>query len=73
MTLQILREAKEAGVPAVWLQPGSFNDEGLQFAKKEFKAGVGGAGGLGGEGWCVLVDGDQALQSAQEGSNQEKL
>lgn len=72
ITLQILREAKEAGIPAVWLQPGSFNDEGLAYAKKEFKAGVGGAGGMGGEGWCVLVDGDSARSKAHE-EDRERL
>lgn len=67
ITLQILREAKEAGIPYVWLQPGSFDDEGLEYAKTEFVVGIGGKGGMGGEGWCVLVDGDQALHEAREG------
>ena len=62
VTLQVLREAKEMGVLSVWLQPGSFDDEGLEYAKREFKAGVGGIGGAGGEGWCVLVDGDRLLE-----------
>ncbi|RDI86898.1 hypothetical protein Vi05172_g3278 [Venturia inaequalis] len=26
-TLQILKEAREAGIPAVWLQPGTYDDE----------------------------------------------
>ena len=73
MTLQVLREAKEAGVPAVWLQPGSFDAEGLQFAKQEFIAAIAGNEGHGGEGWCVLVDGDMALQGTQETLKQEKL
>ncbi|KAK3209560.1 hypothetical protein GRF29_69g2138297 [Pseudopithomyces chartarum] len=30
VTKQVLREAKEAGVPAVWLQPGSFDAEVLE-------------------------------------------
>lgn len=64
ITLNILREAKEAGIPAVGLQPGTFDDEILEFAKQEFVAGIGGDGGMGGEGWCVLVDGDEALRSA---------
>lgn len=66
ITLKILREAKEAGIPSVWLQPGSFDDEGLEYARTEFVAGIGGKGGMGGEGWCVLVDGDQALHAARE-------
>ncbi|KAF6224856.1 hypothetical protein HO133_010050 [Letharia lupina] len=45
VTLQVLREAKDAGVSSVWLQPGSFDDEGLEYARREFKAGVGGDGG----------------------------
>ncbi|KAI9774528.1 MAG: hypothetical protein M1840_002775 [Geoglossum simile] len=66
VTLAVLREAKAAGVPAVWLQPGSFDSEGLAYAKKEFKAGVGGAGGMGGEGWCVLVDGEDGMSAASQ-------
>ncbi|KAI9865088.1 MAG: hypothetical protein M1813_002406 [Trichoglossum hirsutum] len=64
VTLAVLQEAKAAGVPAVWLQPGSFDDEGLAYAKKEFKAAVGGTGGMGGEGWCVLVDGEEGMRAA---------
>lgn len=48
----------------MWLQPGTFDDEILQFAFKEFEAGVGGEGGRGGEGWCVLVDGERAAKAA---------
>lgn len=51
-------------MPAVWLQPGSFDDEILSFARKEFKVGVGGDGGAGDEGWCVLVDGEKAAKAA---------
>lgn len=65
MTKQLLKEAKEAGVPAVWLQPGSFDDEILEYARKEFKAAIGGEGGNGGEGWCVLVDGEDGLKAAE--------
>lgn len=54
VTKQLLKEARDAGVPAVWLQPGSFDDEVLEFARKEFKAAIAGAGGRGHEGWCVL-------------------
>lgn len=66
VTRGVLREAKEAGVSAVWLQPGSFDAESLEYARKEFKAGVGGEGGNGGEGWCVLVDGEERLMEARE-------
>ncbi|KAL1956116.1 hypothetical protein VTO42DRAFT_7635 [Malbranchea cinnamomea] len=64
VTLQVLREAKEVGIPAVWLQPGTYDDEVIQFAKNNFEAAVGGQGGAGSEGWCVLVDGEDGLQSA---------
>lgn len=64
MTQKVLEEAKSLGIKAVWLQPGSFNDEILAYAKKEFEAGVGGAGGAGSEGWCVLVDGEKAMKDA---------
>ncbi|EON66109.1 hypothetical protein W97_05352 [Coniosporium apollinis CBS 100218] len=63
-TREVLKQAKEAGVPAVWLQPGSFDREGLEYAQREFKAAIGGRGGRGGEGWCVLVDGEGAMEAA---------
>ncbi|RFU28471.1 hypothetical protein B7463_g7850, partial [Scytalidium lignicola] len=64
VTLKVLQEAKQIGVQSVWLQPGTFDDEILAFALKEFKGGVGGNGGAGREGWCVLVDGERALRDA---------
>lgn len=71
MTRQLLKEAKEAGVPAVWLQPGSFDDDGLAFARKEFKAAIAGTApgtdgwvSRGEDGWCVLVDGERGLEVA---------
>ena len=67
VTLKVLKDAKEAGVAAVWLQPGSFDDEGMAFAKQAFeRAVVGGMDGRGGEGWCVLVDGDWARNAAEK-------
>lgn len=73
ITLALLKDAMHAGIPAVWLQPGSFDDEVLHFAQKECKAVVGGDGGMGEEGWCVLVDGDEALWKARENSQKERL
>lgn len=73
VTEKILKEAKESGVKAVWLQPGSFTDAELDYAIKEFPgAAVGGfaEGTRGGEGWCVLVDGEKAMREA---GRQEKL
>lgn len=64
VTLKTLEEAKELSVPAVFLQPGTFDDNVLAFARENFKAAVAGEGGRGGEGWCVLVDGDRGLRSA---------
>jgi hypothetical protein len=64
VTRQLLKEAKEAGIPAVWLQPGSFDAEVLEYAQANFKAAIGGNGGRGGEGWCVLVDGEEGLRIA---------
>lgn len=64
VTKKVLEEAKKLGIQAVWLQPGTFDDEILEYAKSEFKAGVGGNGGDGSEGWCVLVDGERAARAA---------
>jgi hypothetical protein len=65
----VLKEAKEAGISAVWLQPGSFNDEVIKFARDGFKTAIGGTEGdgidsNGEEGWCVLVDGEDGLNLA---------
>ena len=73
VTKRLLEEAQSVGVPAVWLQPGSFDEEGLEYAKANFKAAVGGHGGGGGEGWCVLVDGESALQAIDRGWDRQKL
>ena len=66
VTKTLLKEAKEAGIKAVWLQPGTFDEEILRYAEQEFEAGLGGVDGgtVGGEGWCVLVDGERALRDA---------
>ncbi|KUI55925.1 hypothetical protein VP1G_03244 [Cytospora mali] len=32
-TLKVLEEAKSLGIPAVWLQPGTYDDEVLKFAR----------------------------------------
>ncbi|KAF3358441.1 hypothetical protein VdG1_05375 [Verticillium dahliae VDG1] len=62
----VLKEARELGIPAVWLQPGSFDDAVIAYAREEgaFNAVVAGDGGRGHEGWCVLVDGERALKAA---------
>ncbi|KAH8590543.1 CoA binding domain-containing protein [Bisporella sp. PMI_857] len=64
VTVKVLEEAKKLGIKGVWLQPGTFDDEILAQALKDFPAAVGGDGGRGGEGWCVLVDGVSAARGA---------
>ncbi|KAG7287341.1 hypothetical protein NEMBOFW57_006850 [Staphylotrichum longicolle] len=64
VTLKTLQEAKGLGIQSVFLQPGTFNDEVLAFARENFKTVLGGDGGWGSEGWCVLVDGERGLKSA---------
>ncbi|KAJ0114545.1 binding domain-containing protein [Diaporthe amygdali] len=79
VTLKVLEEAKKLGIPAVFLQPGTFDDEVLKYAREGegedagaqadgqgFKAVVAGFGGgtVGSEGWCVLVDGERGLKTA---------
>jgi len=75
VTRKILKEAKDAGVKAVWFQPGSFEDEDLKYAKDNFESAVGGFedGTVGGEGWCVLVDGENALRGAGQKIARQKL
>ncbi|KAI9903897.1 hypothetical protein N3K66_000426 [Trichothecium roseum] len=66
ITIDILREAKMIGIPSIWLQPGTWDDDVLKFALAEgaFEAVVYGDGGAGSEGWCVLVDGEKAMKDA---------
>lgn len=75
VTRTALAEAKSAGVKSVWLQPGSFDDEILKYAKDNFENTIGGFedGTVGGEGWCVLVDGENALQAAGKTIQRQKL
>lgn len=78
-TLKVLREARDAGVPAVWLQPGSYDDEVMAYARKEFRAAIGGLEGGDGlstngeEGWCVLVDGEDGLELAGRSWPKQRL
>lgn len=66
VTRKVLAEAKEAGVRAVWLQPGSFDAALLEEAKRMWPgAAVGGMeDGASGEGWCVLLHGDWGMRLA---------
>lgn len=66
VTLEILKEAQQLGVPAVWLQPGTWDDAVIKYARGgDGYTGqvVAGGGGHGHSGWCVLVDGEQGLQA----------
>lgn len=72
ITKRILETAKSVGISSIWLQPGSFDAEALDYAKSNFAA-IGGSGGDGHEGWCVLVDGENALEAAQSDQPKEKL
>lgn len=64
VTLKVLEEAHSVGIPAVWLQPGTFDDGVLGYAREHFEAVIAGDGGQDGEGWCVLVDGEDGLSAA---------
>lgn len=66
VTAKVLREAQSLGVPSIWLQPGTYDDEVLSVALADgaFQSVVYGDGGRGHDGWCVLVDGDKAMQGA---------
>ncbi|KAK2605843.1 hypothetical protein QQS21_003797 [Conoideocrella luteorostrata] len=66
VTLKVLEEAKKLGVPSIWLQPGTFDDEVLKLALGQgaFQSVVYGNGGRGHDGWCVLVDGEKAMKDA---------
>ncbi|EXJ93909.1 hypothetical protein A1O1_02302 [Capronia coronata CBS 617.96] len=75
VTRKVLQEAKSVGIKAVWLQPGAYEDEDLEFAKENFESAVGGFedGTVGGEGWCVLVDGENCLRAAGREIARQKL
>jgi predicted CoA-binding protein len=66
VTLSVLKQAKELGIKAIWMQPGAFDDEGLQYAKDNFESAVAGTGGAGSQGWCVLVDGEDSIRDAEK-------
>ncbi|KAI5294241.1 hypothetical protein KEM52_004399 [Ascosphaera acerosa] len=74
-TLAVLREARRAGVPAVWLQPGTYDEQVVAFARREFPVFVCGEDerSRGREGWCVLVDGEDALAAAGVDWTAQKL
>jgi hypothetical protein len=72
--MSILKEAKEVGIAAVWLQPGTFNDEVLNYARENWPdAALGGDGGNGSEGQCILMDGEDGLSLAERQWKKVKL
>ncbi|KAL2166904.1 hypothetical protein VTG60DRAFT_2043 [Thermothelomyces hinnuleus] len=64
VTKKTLEEAKNLGIQAVFLQPGTFDDDVLAYARENFATVLAGKGGAGSEGWCVLVDGERGLRAA---------
>ncbi|OXV08343.1 hypothetical protein Egran_03894, partial [Elaphomyces granulatus] len=64
VSLQVLQDANAAGIPAVWLQPGTFDDAVLEYARQNFAVTIAGQGGHSDDGWCVLVDGEWGLGAA---------
>ena len=75
ITSKVLAEAQKAGVKSIWLQPGSFDDRILEDAKGKFENVIGGyeEGTVGGEGWCVLVDGENVLDEIGRSWKQQRL
>ena len=75
ITSKVLAEAQKAGIKSIWLQPGSFDEKILEDAKGKFENVVGGfeEGTVGGEGWCVLVDGDNVLDDVGRNWKQQRL
>lgn len=77
VTLKALQEARDLGVPAVWLQPGAYDDAALAFARQEgnFRAVVAGTEGptVGARGWCILVDGERGLKAVGKLALEERL
>ncbi|TFL07526.1 NAD-P-binding protein [Pterulicium gracile] len=59
VTIQILRQAKELKVPALWLQPGAEDEEVVDFVTSN---GLTDRVIYGGP--CILVEGDSALKSS---------
>jgi predicted CoA-binding protein len=75
VTSKVLAEAQKIGVKSVWFQPGSFDEKILEDAKTKFENVVGGyeQGTAGGEGWCVLVDGENLLDDVGRTWKQQRL
>ncbi|CAD6500319.1 BgTH12-07497 [Blumeria graminis f. sp. triticale] len=59
VTHKVLQDASHLGFHGVWLQPGTYDDEIIEYALENFGIVVAGDGGIHDQGWCVLVDGEQ--------------
>ena len=59
VTLELLSEAETLGIPNVWLQPGSFDDEVMKKVKS-----LQGKVNVIAQGRCILVEGSEDLAIA---------
>ncbi|ROW04499.1 hypothetical protein VMCG_05026 [Cytospora schulzeri] len=67
-TLKVLQEAKNLGIPAVWLQPGTFDDEVLAFAREgEGEDGEAAEAQVDGKGFRAVVAGFGGGTRAHDG------
>ena len=58
MTIEILKQAKELNVPALWLQPGAEDDAVVDYIKENAMTDRVIYGGP-----CILVEGDGLIKS----------
>ena len=73
VTRQLLQEAQELGIKAVWLQPGTFDEALLKWVGEEerFESFVANeVEKTGAEGWCVLIHGEAAIKAGKEESKE---
>lgn len=78
VTRKLLQEARKVGIRAVWLQPGTFDDEILQYVRNEWPdAHLAGfhdpPGTEAHDGWCVLVEGEKGMKLAALRDTVERL
>ena len=52
-----------AGVRAVWLEPGAFDDGCISYARQKFEVAVGGSESI----WSILDKGEDAMRRARAG------
>ncbi|MCJ1308236.1 hypothetical protein MMC25_001889 [Agyrium rufum] len=69
VTKPLLEEAHKLGMKSVWLQPGTFDEPLLKWAKEEvgFENLIAGeVEKTGHEGWCVLIHGEEAMAEREK-------